>query len=177
MVRYKQVIKGKSVSYHYMCPNYAAQLEQSGCGYKFLREEILLDMLAQLIGKEIEQAVDAVQLAKRLSAGTEGKIAARAAKLRRLNLELERTVARKKSIMQDYLAGELSCEEYEQLKSYCAEESEQLKNCILALREEQQRQSETLTEDNPWLRAFSGLQLPDRLNKELAQALIQRIII
>lgn len=177
MVRYKQVIKGKSVSYHYMCPNYAAQLEQSGCGYKFLREEILLDTLTQLIGKEIEQAVDAVQLAKCLSTGTEGQIAARAANLRRLNLELERTEARKKSIMQDYLAGELSCEEYEQLKLYCAGESEQLKNCILVLREEQHRQSETLTEDNPWLRAFSGLRLPDRLTKELAHALIQRIII
>ncbi|MCI8552964.1 MAG: hypothetical protein HFF56_08225, partial [Lawsonibacter sp.] len=57
MVRYKQVVKGKKVSYHYMCPNYAAMLERSGCAYKFLREDILLDALSQLIGKEIEQAV------------------------------------------------------------------------------------------------------------------------
>ena len=44
MVRYKQVVKGKKVSYHYMCPNYAAMLERSGCAYKFLREDILLAM-------------------------------------------------------------------------------------------------------------------------------------
>ena len=37
--------------------NYAAMLERSGCAYKFLREDILLDALSQLIGKEIEQAV------------------------------------------------------------------------------------------------------------------------
>ncbi len=177
MVRYKQVVKGKKVSYHYMCPNYASMLERSGCAYKFLREDVLLDALSQLIGKEIEQAVDAVRLAKRLSAGTEGQITARAVELRRLNLELERAEARKKSVMQDFLAGELSCDEYERMKICCAGEAERLKGYILKLREEQRRQSETLTEANPWLKAFGRLQLPDRLTKELTHALIQRITI
>ncbi len=146
MVRYKQVVKGKKVTYHYMCPNYAAMLDKSGCAYKFLREDILLDTLTQLIGKEIEQAVDAIQLAKRLSAGTEGQVAARAA-------------------------------EHERLKSCLAEEIERLKEQITALRGEHHRQSETLTVDNPWLQAFSGLRLPDRLTKELAHALIQCVTI
>lgn len=177
MVRYKQVVKGKKVTYHYMCPNYAAMLDKSGCAYKFLREDILLDTLSQLIGKEIEQAVDAVQLAKRLSAGTEGQVAARAAELRRLNLELERAQSRKKSAMQDFLAGTLTWSEHERLKSCLSEEIERLNGRIIALRSEQQRQSETLTVDNPWLRAFSGLRLPDHLTKELTHALIQRVTI
>lgn len=175
MIRYKQVYRGKSVAYYYMCPNYASMLERSGCSYKFLREEVLLDALSQLISKEIEQAVDAVELARRLSSGTEGQIAGRAAELRRLNLELERTSARKKEAMQDFLAGTLTPGEFERLKMYCTEASEQLKERITTLREEQRRQSETLTEDNPWLRAFAGLRLPDRLTKELTHALIQRI--
>lgn len=175
MVRYKQVVKGKKVSYHYMCPSYAAMLERSGCAYKFLREDILLDTLSQLIFREIEQAVDTAALARHLSSGAAGQVAARAAELRRLNLELERAEARKKSVMQDFLAGELSCDEYERLKACCAEEAERLKNRIMELRAEQRRQSETLTGDNPWLKAFSGLRLPDRLTKELTHALIQRI--
>ena len=177
MVRYKQVVKGKKVTYHYMCPNYAAMLDKSGCAYKFLREDILLDTLTQLIGKEIEQAVDAIQLAKRLSAGTEGQVAARAAELRRLNLELERAQTRKKSVMQDFLAGTLTWAEHERLKSCLAEEIERLKEQITALRGEHHRQSETLTVDNPWLQAFSGLRLPDCLTKELAHALIQCVTI
>ena len=177
MVRYKQVVKGKKISYHYMCPHYAAMLEQSGCAYKFLREDILLDALSQLINKEIEQAVDTVQMAKRLSDGTEGQITARAAELRRLNLELERMETRKKAVMQDFLAGELSCDAYEEIKTCCVRECERLKEHILTLRGEQHRQSETLTVDNPWLKTFSGLQLPDRLNRNLACALIQRITI
>lgn len=177
MVRYKQVVKGKKISYHYMCPHYAAMLEQSGCAYKFLREDILLDALSQLINKEIEQAVDTVQMAKRLSDGTEGQITARAAELRRLNLELERMETRKKAVMQDFLAGELSCDAYEEIKTCCVRECERLKERILTLRGEQHRQSETLTVDNPWLKTFSGLQLPDRLNRNLACALIQRITI
>lgn len=160
-----------------MCPNYAAMLDKSGCAYKFLREDILLDTLSQLIGKEIEQAVDAVQLAKRLSAGTEGQIAARATELRRLNLELERTQSRKKSAMQDFLAGTLTWAEHERLKGCFTEEVQRLNEQITVLRSEQQRQSETLTVDNPWLRAFSGLRLPDHLTKELAHTLIQRITI
>ena len=152
-------------------------LERSGCAYKFLQEDVLFPWIPLLISKEIEQAVDAVQLAKRLSAGTKGQITARAVELRRLNLELERAEARKKSVMQDFLAGELYCDEYEQMKICCAGEAERLKGCILKLREEQRRQSETLTEDNPWLKAFGGLRLPDRLTKELTHALIQRITI
>ena len=177
MVRYKQVVKGKKVTYHYMCPNYAAMLDKSGCAYKFLREDILLDTLSQLIGKEIEQAVDAVQLAKRLSEGTEGQIAVRATELRRLNLELERVQSRKKSTMQDFLAGTLAWAEHERLKSCFAEEIERLSEQITVLRTEQQRQSETLTVDNPWLRTFSGLRRPNHLTKELAQTLIQHITI
>lgn len=177
MVRYKQVVKGKKVSYHYMCPHYAAMLEQSGCAYKFLREDILLDALSQLISKEMEQAVDTVQMAKRLSDGTEGQITARAAELRRLNLELERMETRKKAVMQDFLAGELSCDAYEEIKTCCVRECEQLKERILTLRGEQHCQSETLTVDNPWLKTFSGLQLPDRMDRNLACALIQRITI
>lgn len=175
MVRYKQVYRGKSVAYYYMCPNYAAMLEKSGCSYKYLREEALLDALSQLLSKEIEQAVDAVELAQRLSAGTEGQIADRAAELRRLNLELERTETRKKDAMQDFLAGALSREEFERLKLYCTESADELKERITSLRAEQRRQSETLSEDNPWLRAFAGLRIPDRLTKELTHALIRRV--
>ena len=79
--------------------------------------------------------------------------------------------------MQDFLAGELSCDAYEEIKTCCVRESERLKECILTLRGEQHRQSETLTVDNPWLKTFSGLQLPDRLDRNLACALIQRITI
>ena len=67
--------------------------------------------------------------------------------------------------------------EHERLKSCLAEEIERLKEQITALRGEHHRQSETLTVDNPWLKTFSGLQLPDRLNRNLACALIQRITI
>ena len=79
--------------------------------------------------------------------------------------------------MQDFLAGELSCDAYEEIKTCCVRESERLKERILTLRGEQHRQSETPTVDNSWLKTFSGLQLPARLNRNLACAPIQRITI
>lgn len=177
MVRYKQVSHGKKIDYYYLCPNYAAYLEKSGCSYKFLREDILLDTLSQLIAREIEQTVDAVRLAKRLSTGAEGQTAARTVELQRLNTELARMESRKKAIMQDYLAGELARADYEELKRCCADEAEALKGRITVLREEQRRQTETLTKTNPWLQAFGNLRLPDRLDRELVHALVERITI
>ena len=79
--------------------------------------------------------------------------------------------------MQDFLAGELSWEDHERLKLFCVEEAEGLKERILSLRSLQREQLETLSENNPWLKTFGGLRLPDRLTRELACALIQRITI
>lgn len=177
MVRYKQVSHGKKIDYYYLCPNYAAYLEKSGCSYKFLREDLLLDTLSRLIAKEVEQTVDAARLVKRLSSGAEGQAAIRTAELQRLNTELARMESRKKTVMQDYLAGDLSQAEYENLRRCCTDEAEVLKARIIALRAEQRRQTETLTEANPWLQAFGGLRLPERLDSELAHALIERVTI
>ena len=85
--------------------------------------------------------------------------------------------SRKKTVMQDYLAGDLSQAEYENLRRCCTDEAEVLKARIIALRAEQRRQTETLTEANPWLQAFGGLRLPERLDSELAHALIERVTI
>ena len=178
MVRYKQVSHGQNVFYRYLCPNYADMLERSGCSYKYLPEEVLLETLRQVIAKEVEQAVDAAALAKKLSQGKENQIASRAAEIKRLNTRLFQVESRKKASMQDYLSGELSCSEYERLRECCDAEAEELKDKILVLRAGQRKDTEILTEENPWLRAFGSVSLADQqLTSELAHALIERITI
>lgn len=177
LVRYKQVNHGKSVSYYYLCPNYAAMLEKSGCSYKFLREDILLDTLEQVIGKEIELAVDMTALAKKLSEKRAGKGEDVPSLLRKLNLELERVEETRKGAMRDYLGGMMSQTDYEMLKGCCVEEAEELKKRIFDLRAQQRQKTETLTEKNPWLVAFGGVSPAFTLTRELAKALIERITI
>lgn len=177
MVRYKQVSHGKSVSYYYMCPNYAALLDKSGCGYKFLREEVLMDTLTEVISAEIRQTVDAAALAERLSAANRGQAENLTTELKRLNGELARAETAKKAAMEDYLSGLLASEEYERLKGACAGETERLKELISVRRSEQKRQAETLGRDNPWLKAFSGLDIGGGLTSGLAHSLIRRVTI
>ncbi len=177
MVRYKQVSHGRKVSYRYLCPNYAEMLERSGCSYKYLQEEVLLETLQQVIAKEIELAVDATALAKKLSQGKEKLISSRAAEIKRLNTRLFQVDARKKVSMQDYLGGGLSYSEYERLRECCDAEAKEVKGAIFALRAGQQHDAETLTEENPWLRAFSTVPVTEHLTGELAHALIERITI
>ena len=174
MVRYKQVSHGKSVSYYYMCPNYAALLDKSGCSYKFLREDILMDTLTEVISAEVRQTVDAETLAERLSSKNRGQVENLTAELKRLNGELARAEAAKKAAMEDYLSGLLTSEEYERLKGACAGEMERLKELISVRRAEQKRQVETLSWDNPWLKAFNGLDIGGGLTSDLAHSLIQR---
>lgn len=177
MVRYKQVSHGKNVSYYYLCPSYAAMLEQSGCSYKFLPEDLLLDSLEQVIQKEIEQAVDMTALAKRLSARVSGKTDQGAMMLKKLNAQLERVEETRRNAMRDYLGGQMEQTDYELLKECCLGEAEELKKQIFDLREQQRYQAETLTEKNPWLAAFGGLGRPFHLTKELAASLIERVTI
>ena len=177
MVRYKQVSHGKRVSYYYQCPSYAAMLEKSGCSYKFLREDLLLDSLEQVIQKEIEQAVDMTALAKRLSARASSKADQGALMLKKLNAQLERVEGTRRNAMRDYLGGQMAQADYELLKECCMGEAEELKKQIFDLREQQRYRSETLTEKNPWLAAFGGLGRPFHLTKELAASLIERVTI
>jgi len=177
LVRYKQVTKGEKVVYYYMCPNYAAMLEKSGCSYKFLREDFLLDTLEQVIGKEIELAVDMAALARKLSEKRNGKGEDISTQLRKLNLELERVEETRRGAMRDYLGGLMPQNDYEMLKACCMEEAEELKKRIFALRAQQQQETETLTEKNPWLVAFGGISPTFTLTKELAKALIERITV
>ena len=177
MVRYKQVSHGKRVSYYYQCPSYAAMLEKSGCSYKFLREDLLLDSLEQVIQKEIEQAVDMTALAKRLSARASSKADQGALMLKKLNAQLERVEGTRRNAMRDYLGGQMAQADYELLKECCMGEAEELKKQIFDLREQQRYQAETLTEKNPWLAAFGGLGRPFHLTKELAASLIERVTI
>ena len=177
MVRYKQVSHGKNVSYYYLCPSYAAMLEQSGCSYKFLPEDFLLDSLEQVIQKEIEQAEDMTALAKRLSARVSGKTDQGAMMLKKLNAQLERVEETRRNAMRDYLGGQMEQTDYELLKECCLGEAEELKKQIFDLREQRRYQAETLTEKNPWLAAFGGLGRPFHLTKELAASLIERVTI
>ena len=177
MVRYKQVSHGKNVSYYYLCPSYAAMLEKSGCSYKFLPEDLLLDSLEQVIQKEIEQAVDMTALAKRLSARASSKADQGALMLKKLNAQLERVEGTRRNAMRDYLGGQMAQADYELLKECCMGEAEELKKQIFDLREQQRYQAETLTEKNPWLAAFGGLGRPFHLTKELAASLIERVTI
>lgn len=177
MVRYKQVSHGKSVSYYYMCPNYAALLGKSGCSYKFLREEVLMDTLTEVISAEIRQTVDAAALAERLSAANRGQAENLTTELKQLNGELARAEAAKKAAMEDYLGGLLTSEEYERLKGACTGETERLKELISVRRAEQKRQAETLGRDNPWLKAFGGLDIVGGLTSGLAHSLIRRVTI
>ena len=177
MVRYKQVSHGKSVTYHYMCPNYAALLDRSGCSYKFLHEDVLMDALTEMISAEIRQTVDAAKLVQRLSMANRVQAENLSLELKRLNSELARAETAKKRAMEDYLCGLFSREDYERLKNACVGETERLKGRMSALQTDYTTQTETLTQNNPWLRAFGGIDLSGGLTGPLAHSLIQRVTV
>lgn len=174
LVRYKQVIHGKQVRYYFMCPNYAAQLEQSGCSYKFLREDILCALLSELLTQEIHMAVDAEALIAVQDADTDSTDAAES--LQRIAQERKRLEMLKGRLMQDYLKEVLTLAEFERMKLHYVAEEAALTQQAAQLEAAQQTQT-NLTVDNPWLRAFGGRDIAAALTHALVQELVERITI
>lgn len=175
MTRYKQVSHGKKADYFYVCRTYAAQLESSGCTYKYLPEAALKEIVTQLISQEMRLAVDTATLLQK-QAKEPGNVDA-AQRLRLSNAELAKLEGLKKRLMQDYLAGQLTPAEYERMKKRYQQECEELSRQIEALNEAHQHEERVLSEKNPWLCAFSHRGASVELSRDLVQALVDRITV
>lgn len=175
MVRYKDVTcKGTKRAYRYICPNYANLLEKSGCSYKYLPDEVLKNTLGLLIAQEAALAVDAAALLEKRQNTAPSMAELELARANSERASLERLRER---LMRDFLAGVLSKEDHDRMKRRYAQEDVELEKRVKQLQKELRREKELLTARNPWLAAFRRHTGKVKLTRELAQALVERVIV
>lgn len=177
LVRYKKVIYGKKVTYHYMCPNYAAQLEHSGCTYKYVREDKLIAVIEALISKEIQLAGDLKALAERKAA--QHTMAAKDLEqaLNGVLAEQNKLKFLRERLLRDYLAKLIDQRDYERIRMQYQAEEIALEERVKKLRSKQQEENRLLIRENQWLRSVSSCSLPFALTKETAKLLIERVTV
>ena len=178
LVRYKQVTsKGKYVRYFYLCPNYAAQLEHSGCTYKFVPEETLIGMVEALITKELLLAADLKALADRKAARHTSAIEEAGRALKGAMAEQNKLAALRERLLRDYLAKLIDQQDYERIRTRYQAEEDDLTERVKELRSKQRSENRLLTQGNKWFSAVSSCSLPFALTGETAKLLIERVMI
>ena len=175
MVRHKHLSRNrKKASYHYVCPQYAMYLEQSGCAYKYLPEEGLMEAVSRLIAQEAALAADVSALMDRRAPAEDQGLAREIA---RLQGKLEKLRALRERLVRDLLADLLSKEDHDRMKEKYAQEAEQLQARLDGLLAERDRARHLLTRRNPWLSAFGKHSGEAVLTRELVQALVERVVV
>ena len=178
LVRYKQVTsKGKYVHYYYLCPNYAAQLEHSGCTYKFVPEEKLIGAVEAIAAKEILLAADLKALAKRKTAQHTAAAEEAGRALKGALAEQNKLHALRERLLRDYLAKLMDQRDYERIRAKYQAEEDDLNARIKELRAKQREEKRLLIQDNPWFTAVTSCSLPFSLTRETAKLLIERITV
>ena len=178
LVRYKQVTsKGKYVRYYYMCPNYAAQLEHSGCTYKFVPEETLVGVIESIATKEILLAADLKALADRKAARHTAATEEAGRALKGALAEQNKLKALRERLLRDYLGKLLDQRDYERIRAQYQAEEDALDAKIKELRARQRSENRLLTQGNQWFHAISSCSLPFALTRETAKLLVERVTV
>ncbi|MDD3231072.1 MAG: recombinase family protein, partial [Oscillospiraceae bacterium] len=173
MVRYKQV-NGQKVTYFFMCSNYAARLDKSGCVYKFLPEAELSSTIKLLLEQEIKLAVDATTLMRNQKARP---VPDYAAALKIAGTERARLDTLRHRLMQDYLSGIINEADYNRIKEQYRFKAASLEQRIKEYRIAIEKHDRLLSDKNPWLTAFSALHSTSELARQIIQSLVERITV
>ena len=178
LVRYKQVTsKGKHVNYYYRCSNYTAQLERSGCTYKFVPEEKLIGAVESITAKEIQVAADLKALIKQKTAQHTAAAEEAGRALKGALAEQNKLRSLRERLLRDYLAKLMDHRDYERIRSRYQIEEAELKTRIKALRTKQREENKLQTQGNPWFDVVSTCKLPFSLTRETAKLLVDRITV
>ena len=176
LVRYKNVSHGKKLWYTYICPGHAA--DPTRCAFVSIREEELTEVLFTTIQSQIQIAADLGEVIRSLNSEPEFRRQRSdvSAKLEAAERTLKRSQSLYDSLYQNYVEHLMTEHEYVTLKARYKAETEDAERMIAAL-EQEQRESKVYTSENRFLTEFRSFMGTDKLTKEMATALVERIYV
>ena len=176
LVRYKNVSHGKKLWYTYICPGHAD--DPNRCSFVSIREDELNEVLFTAIQSQIQIAADLQEVIKRLNAEPEYRRqrSDAASKLETARRTLKRSQSLYDSLYQNYVEQLMTEQEYVTLKARYKAEAEKAEQLIAAL-EQEQLESKVYTAENRFLTESRSFMGTDKLTKEMASALVERIYV
>ena len=176
LVRYKNVSHGQKLWYTYICPGHANDPER--CGFVSIREEDVTEVVFATLQAQIAIAADLEEIIKKLNAEPDFRRQRSEAstKLETAKRTLKRSQSLYDSLYQNYVEQLMTENEYVTLKARYKAEAEEAER-LIALLEQEQRESKVYTAENRFLSEFRAFMGTDTLTKEMASALVERIYV
>jgi len=147
------------------------------CTNKNVREKDLLELVYQEISKKIEQSVELERLLERLNkrgSGTKESLHVKIADVQRKIGHIQELRA---TLYESYVDKLLSETEYIEMKTKYDADAERYKSQLETLQAESLIHDQTLTPQNKWLTALRQFKDERVVSREMAVALIDRIIV
>lgn len=176
MVRYKNVSHGQKLWYTYICPGHAD--DPARCSFVSIREEDVVEVVFSTLQAQIAIAADLEEVIKKLNAepGFRRQRNDANSKLEAARRTLKRSQSLYDSLYQNYVEQLMSEQEYVTLKARYKAEAEEAQRLIGVL-EQEQHESKVYTAENRFLTEFRAFMGTDKLTKEMASALVERIYV
>jgi hypothetical protein len=176
MMRYKNVSKYGSVSYTYICPVRTQNLNRT-CTNKCVREADLLELVFQEISQKIEQSVELEKLVERLNKRSGRSKEALHTKITDVQRKIGSLSELRATLYESYVDKLLSETEYIEMKKKYDADADRFKAQLETLQTESLMHDQTLTPQNKWLTALRKFKDERVVTREMAVALIHKIIV
>jgi DNA invertase Pin-like site-specific DNA recombinase len=176
LMRYKGVSNYGGVSYTYICPVRTQNLDMT-CTNKRVREKDLFELVYQEISKKIEQSVELEKLLERLNKRKNGAKESLQAKIADMRRKIGHTAELRATLYESYVDKLLSETEYIEMKAKYDADTGRFKAQLEALQAESLMHCQTLTPQNKWLTAIRKFKDGHTVTREMAVALIDKIIV
>ncbi|QNK42274.1 recombinase family protein [Caproicibacter fermentans] len=183
LVRYKNVRENRHtepkyhVWYNYICPIHSG--DPASCPFTSIPEKDLLNTVFTVIQSQLAIAVDMEKLirsAKRQSFVTAERQRLQS-KMRQTIDEVEGVIRHRETLYEDYSEKLMTEQDYVYVRNRYKEKEAELRRQLEQLKTEENSLRESTTEENPWLSAFLRFRDEAFLTREMAEELIERIIV
>ncbi|HOR86655.1 MAG TPA: DUF4368 domain-containing protein, partial [Bacillota bacterium] len=168
---------GNIVNWHsYICGSYAVY---RNCTRHTIKEDDIYNIVLNDIRKNAKLALVTEEIVEILNAKQDNRN-----KRKRLNVELDklekesqRVYQLKKSVYEDWKAGDISREDYIAYKEDYENQQKQLEQKIETMREERNKEQEKIDNHNVWLMKFKKYAEIEELDRDIIVDLVDCVIV
>ena len=163
----------------YYCSSFHNRRRDTGCSYHYLRQDVLEPRVLEAIRLQVRVALDYGELIRkyRESEGFNGFRNSLNAKIKSVSLKLNAVKEKRGRLYEDYASGILDAGEYAFAKAAFERDYETLNGELETLSAKKAEFSETMSDENKWLRAFKGLKRTRKLTQGLVDAAIDKVLV
>lgn len=179
LTRHRNVNKYGAVYIYYNCSHYKHYGKSSLCSPHTVREEVVESVILKIIQKQIDLAIELDKMMEKVNKSdiTNKQSLSCESSLELRNKELNKVKNMKRFLYEDWKNGDISREEYKEMKEEYVNKEEDLIKIIKSLEIEKERLKSQTYNCSHFLEEFKKYQNVTKLTREVLSHLIDKILV